>query len=102
MKSKKRDNPLFYADPDDPLLYLYKIPRVKWIGVTLNFAHPLAWRTFGIIMGACLLPVIPVLGTKGALWSIAALLAVLTAVVIHCFRAAERELRQYGEWRDTK
>ena len=58
MESKRRDNPLFYADPDDPRLYLYKHPRWKGLGVTLNFSHPRAWRVLWITLAACLIPLL--------------------------------------------
>lgn len=34
---------LLFYDKSDPRIFLYKFPRYKWLGVTLNFAHAKAW-----------------------------------------------------------
>ena len=113
MENKRWRNILFYADPDDPRLYIHNDPRHKWFGVTLNFSHPRAWRTFGIIIGACLWPwlvfeVLRALETGKEVMIVSAIAASVWSciaapvVTVHCFRAAERELRQYGEKRNIK
>jgi len=33
----------FYFNRDDPKIFVYKNPRHKWLGVTLNFAYGKAW-----------------------------------------------------------
>ena len=118
MERRKYDNFLFYADPDDPRLHVYMDPRVKLISVSLNFGHPRAWRALGVITGVLMLPVaifaIAVRWAREAGWLdeilspiagvsfVVVYTACLLAVIVHCYRAAERELRQCGDRRDVK
>ena len=114
MGNRKYDNFLFYSAPDDPRLYIYQYLFGRRSGVTLNFGHPRAWRVFWIIMGVSMLPVVTFAIVM--VWAketgrladvvmpaglgLGAMYAILTLVLtIHCFRAAERDLRQYGETR---
>ena len=41
---------LAYFNKDDPKIFVYKCPGRKWMGVTLNFAHPKAWRLLVFMM----------------------------------------------------
>ena len=35
---------LFYYNKKDPKVFVYKHPKHKWMGASLNLAHPKAWR----------------------------------------------------------
>jgi len=115
MENKQRDHWLYYADPDDPRLYLYKHPRHKWLGVTLNFSHPRAWPVFGITIGS-VMPVVIfasvlewmksqgldwMAGIAGAAFWVG-MIVYVAVLCVHYFRAAERDLRQYGERRNME
>ena len=38
---------VIYVNRDDPRIFIYKHPKWKWFGVTLNFAH---WKSFPILL----------------------------------------------------
>jgi len=92
----------YYADRDDPRLYAYKNPRAKWMGVTLNFARPGAWRHFLAILlvsisPCCLLFLAPWIGLEWAkTFFKAAMMAVIALIVVHCHRAAAKDWRRHG------
>lgn len=54
---------LNFFDKNDPRIFLYKLPKHKWMGVTLNFAHVRAWK----ILFATLLPIPLIVGIIFAL-----------------------------------
>lgn len=39
---------IFYFNPDDPRIFVPK--KIKWLGWTLNFAHPVSIVIVGIIL----------------------------------------------------
>jgi uncharacterized membrane protein len=45
----------FYSNPKDPRLL---VPRRSGLGLTVNFAHPAAWRLLGGIVAAMVLTTI--------------------------------------------
>jgi len=36
----------FYFKKNDPRIVIYHHPKHKWLGGTLNLAHPMTWRLF--------------------------------------------------------
>ena len=55
------------SNKNDPRVFLYKNPKHKWMGVTLNFAHDKAWLIFITTMSPA--AAIPLAGLAIAKWA---------------------------------
>jgi len=77
---------LIYYAKDDPRVVVPK--SIKWMGWTINFAHPYAWPMFALFMAIAVVPIGTVLALGIAapvvvIVTVVATVAVLTAVAAY-------------------
>lgn len=87
---------IVYYCRDDPRVFIYKHSRWKWMGVTLNFAHPVSFR---IVLTCCvtlLLCLLPGALLQNAVWIFSGLGLWTFLLIRYFFQNAERDFRQYA------
>ena len=87
---------VFYFCREDPRLYVHKHRRWKWVGVTLNFAHPRAFwilavtllSIFPAILPGLWLDNVPILLAGAAVWAV--------LLCWYYYRQAELDLHRHA------
>ncbi len=81
-----------YVNGEDPRLFVYKHPKWKWLGVTLNFAH--GKRCVLVILFSTVPLLVILLLTHHHLRA-ALVIVWLVAFVWFCFRGAALDLERH-------
>lgn len=96
----ERDHPvkLFFYNKSDPRIFLYKFPRYKWMGATLNFAHAKAWLVllWTLLPAGILLLPVPLLtslrlSTEYAVGYVGLCILYITGIIVYYFHMATVE-----------
>ena len=82
----------FYVNREDPRLFVYKHPKWKWLGVTLNFAH--VRRSIRVLLLADA-PLLVILLLAHHRWCAFLVILWLVTVVWFFFRAAATDLKRH-------
>lgn len=88
-----------YINKEDPRIFVYKHRKWKWLGVTLNFAHPVSFSILLITLGSAfavfsIIWICEYHKTASLLSSIF-VVAWLIALVWYYYRQAARDLKRY-------
>ncbi len=87
---------VFYFCREDPRVFVYKHPRWKWVGVTLNFAHPRSFWILAVTMISVLPAILPGLWLKNMLILYSGLAIWTVLGCWYYFRQAELDLRRHA------
>ncbi len=86
---------IIYINKDDPRIFVYKHPTKKWLGVTLNFAHPRSLLILLTTLGPWLI-LIPFIHLPNAKWIILVFTVIwISGICRYYFRGAEKNLIRY-------
>ena len=89
---------IFYVNKDDPRIFVYKDQKLKWVGVTLNFAHTASFKILLTTLGSDIIALLPLLiwRNRTAIFISAGLMAAwLVAVLWYYYRQAARDLQKH-------
>ena len=81
-----------YINREDPRLFVYKHPKWKWLGVTLNFARV---QSSVLVILLSTVPLLVILLLTHHHLRAVLVIFWLVAVVWFCFRGAARDLKRY-------
>ncbi|MFA6930276.1 MAG: hypothetical protein WCT05_08115 [Lentisphaeria bacterium] len=87
---------IIYYCREDPRVYIYKHPRWKWVGVTLNFAHPVAFVIVLLSFVSLLCFVLPGVLMQNTVWIYSGLAVWSLLLCRYYFRNAERDFQRYA------
>lgn len=88
---------IIYYCREDPRVYIYKHPRWKWVGVTLNFAHPVAFVIVLLSVVSCLCFVLPGVLMQNVVWIFSGLVVWSLLLCRYYFRHAEADFQCYAD-----
>ncbi len=90
---------LIYVNKDDPRLFIYKHPKWKWVGITLNFAHRASFVILLFTIFSVIVPLLPPLLARGKaeahIVSIVLLFVWLVALTLYYYKRAASDLKKY-------
>lgn len=87
---------IVYFCREDPRVFIYKHPRWKWVGVTLNFAHPVAFRIVLLSFLSLLCCLLPGIFSQNSWWLFGGLGVWFWLLCRYYFKNAERDFQQFA------
>lgn len=91
---------VFYCCREDPRVFVHKHRRWKWVGVTLNFAHPRSFLALAVTLVSLLPAILPGIMLDSEPWLLAGTALWAALLCWYYYRQAEIDLHRPLNRRD--